>query len=91
VSQLLKDLMDRTESDPRRCAFGRVIDSLTDEEREGIDYVMPLVRKQMELPQHERTLTVKWLHSTFTHNGYTIGYTSIRDHINGGCICDPEQ
>jgi hypothetical protein len=91
VSQLLKDLMDRSESDPRHCAFGKVLESLTEEECEAIKFVIPKIKAQMDLPQHERTLTVKWLHQTFTKNGYKVGYTSVRDHINGGCICDPSE
>ena len=87
---LWDDLNARIESasETKRCRFGKIIDSLDDVEREALDTAIKMADGEGHLPAHERVFTTAWFTDTFNKNGYSIGKTSVGDHLRGSCSCD---
>lgn len=87
---LWDDLTSRINStaEVKRCRFGKIIDSLTVQEREVLDTAIKMATDEAHLPLRERVFTTTWFTTTFNNNGYSIGKTAVGDHLRGSCSCD---
>ena len=72
-----------------RCKVGQVIDSLDEgEDRSALVYAVARARTEAELPQNQRVFTASFIHRMLNNNGYSIGVTTVKDHLARKCACD---
>jgi len=77
----LKDeILKHPSNGNRHCHAGAIIQSLTDEDREALDTVLPRIGQ-------EPGYTTVWLLKILKNEGFTIGENTLRRHLRGECIC----
>lgn len=74
-----------------RCRFGKIIDSLPDEEREALAAALDMYANEKDVPIHLRMFTAAWFTTTFNSNGYPVGKTAVGEHLKGACSCDTSK
>lgn len=87
----LKDALNErltTVKKKSRCPLGALRDGFDPETQESFDVCVLAIEADRDTPQHRRVFTVAWLTSTLNENGYSIGKTTVSDHLKGTCICD---
>ena len=84
------DLQERFQRSPRLCVLGKILDAIEKAEPDTHELMILAInetRREKDLPQHQRYWTASFLRATLNKNGYKIGGTSVKDHINQECAC----
>ena len=71
------------------CKVGQVLASLAEgEDSTAIEYAIRRTRLEATLPQNKRVFTASFIHRLLNDNGFTIGATTVKDHLSRKCTCD---
>lgn len=80
---LVDDLTDAL-SQKRECKLMRL--GLSDEESEAVATYVSAIRSDQD--RAEKLFTVAELHRILLKNGYSIGKTSVSEHVRKVCACE---
>lgn len=87
-SKLLQELENRSLSDMKqKCRLTRIKESMTPEEREGIEKAEEAIRLD-DGNGRTKAFSAKWLSEVLRKCGYQISDSTITRHINGRCGCE---
>jgi hypothetical protein len=83
------DLQEQFQRSPR-CALGKILDAIERAEPDTHELMILAInetRKEKALPLQQRLWTASFLTGVLNKNGYKVGATSVKDHINQECAC----
>ena len=83
------DVAKQKEAKLAMCKLGQVIATLDEgEDRTALQYAVTRARSEAELPQNQRVFTAAFVHRLLNDNGYSVGVTTVKDHLSRKCACD---
>lgn len=87
----LKDSLDdhlARKKQPKRCPLGHLRDQLDIDTRESLDIYILAVEADRDIPNHRKVFTIAGLCEIIKDNGYTMGKTTVSDHLRKACVCE---
>ena len=74
--QIKNNIPDET----NRCLLGKILGSMTDEDREAFNTVAPRIAV-------EPGYTYTWIRKLLADEGFNVSENVVRRHVRGTCVC----